>query len=114
MTKISQDISLIITTYNNPAFLELILKSILSQRLMPLEVIIADDGSTYETRVLIDSYRKFFLVPLIHSWIPDEGFRVAKSRNKAIARAKGNYIVVIDGDIVVNKYFISDHNALKK
>ncbi|WP_334168671.1 glycosyltransferase family 2 protein [Phocaeicola paurosaccharolyticus] len=114
MTKISQDISLIITTYNNPAFLELILKSILSQRLMPLEVIIADDGSTYETRVLIDSYRKFFSVPLIHSWIPDEGFRVAKSRNKAIARAKGNYIVIIDGDIVVNKYFISDHNALKK
>ena len=32
MTKISQDISLIITTYNNPAFLELILKSILSSK----------------------------------------------------------------------------------
>lgn len=81
---------------------------------MPLEVIIADDGSGEETRKVIERYKKIFPVPLIHSWIEDKGFRVAKSRNIAIAKAKGAYIVIIDGDIVVTPYFIFDHESIMK
>jgi GT2 family glycosyltransferase len=76
-------ISLVVTTYNSPAFLELVLKSVLDQRTLPREVVIADDGSTEETRLLIESYREKCPVPIVHSWIPDEGFRVAKARNEA-------------------------------
>lgn len=83
---IAKGVSLIVTTYNRPLFLELVLKSILRQKVMPAEVIIADDGSTIETEELINRYVKLFPVPLIHSWIPDKGFRLAKSRNMAIAR----------------------------
>lgn len=114
MIKIAPEISLVITTYNSPAFLELVLKSVLRQHVFPLEVIIADDGSGEETRQLIDRYRKIMPVPLIHSWIPDEGFRVAKSRNLAISKATGSYIVLIDGDIVVTPSFIRDHRSLMK
>lgn len=114
MIKIASEISLVITTYNNPAFLELVLKSVLRQRVFPLEVIIADDGSGEETRQLIERYRGIMPVPLIHSWIPDEGFRVAKSRNLAISKASGSYIVLIDGDIIVSPSFIKDHYSLMK
>ena len=89
--KISEQVSLIITTYNNPDFLGLVLDSINKQTIYPKEVIIADDGSTQETAQLIERYQKSFPIPVIHSWIPDEGFRVAKSRNMAIARSTAPY-----------------------
>ena len=47
-------ISLIITTYNRPDALLLVLKSIEHQSLVPNEVIIADDGSNAKTQELID------------------------------------------------------------
>lgn len=111
---IADNISLIITTYNSPQFLRLVLKSVMKQRVFPHEVIIADDGSTDETRELIDSYRSLMPVPLIHSWIPNKGFRVAKARNVAIAKAKSEYIIIIDGDMVLTSHFISDHRRLIK
>ncbi|MBQ1972846.1 MAG: glycosyltransferase, partial [Paraprevotella sp.] len=58
-------ISLVITTYNNPPFLELVLKSVLMQHTLPGEVVIADDGSTHETKELIDRYRELLPVPLV-------------------------------------------------
>ena len=111
---IAPDITLVVTTYNKPDYLEVVLRSILRQKLLPTEVIIADDGSTEETRELIDRYRLRFPVPLIHSWIPDEGFRLAKSRNMAIHRAKGDYIIFIDGDIAISRSFVRDHQLLRE
>ncbi len=111
---IDNRLSLVITTYNSPAFLELVLKSVLLQRTLPGEVVIADDGSGEETRKLIDRYAATFPVPLIHSWIPDKGFRVAKARNEAIARTKGTYILLIDGDMLLTPHFVEDHARLMR
>ena len=72
-------ISLIISTYNSPKYLALALNSVLMQTRMPDEVIVADDGSGEETRMLIAKFQKQFKVPLIHVWQPDEGFRVPSS-----------------------------------
>lgn len=107
-------VSLVITTYNNPAFLELVLKSVLRQRTLPGEVVIADDGSTNDTKALIERYRRLLPVPLIHSWIPDRGFRVAKARNEAVARTHGSYILLIDGDMVLTPHFVADHIRLMR
>lgn len=100
------DISLVITTYNRPDALELVLLSVMSQEILPKEVIVADDGSGYQTFELIKRYQDIFPVPLIHSWIDDKGFRAAKCRNVAIAKSKSDYIVVLDGDMVLHKKFI--------
>lgn len=107
-------ISLIVTTYNSPEFLEIVLKSILRQTECPLEVIVADDGSGEKTFRVIEKYQRLFSIPLVHSWIEDKGFRVAKSRNEAVAKAQGEYIILIDGDMVVNSHFIADHRLLMK
>ncbi len=102
-------ISLIITTYNWPEALKAVLDSVLQQTRMPDEVIIADDGSTAATEQLVTHYQSLFPVPLLHSWQQDKGFRLARSRNKAIEMASNDYIVMIDGDMVLEKRFIHDH-----
>ncbi len=102
-------ISLIITTYNRLDALELVLLSVLAQRVMPDEVIIADDGSAKETQELIQKYQSIFTVPLIHSWQEDKGFRAARSRNLAISKSSSAYIIVLDGDMVLHPMFINDH-----
>lgn len=60
MLTTTRTISLLISTYNWPAALDLCLNSIRSQTLYPTEVIIADDGSKEETRALIDEFKKRF------------------------------------------------------
>ncbi len=100
--------SLIISTYNWPQALEQSLLSVKKQWVLPNEVIIADDGSTKETRELIDKLRDNFPVPIIHCWIENKGFRLAKARNEALKVAKYDYIIQIDGDIIVDKYFVFD------
>ncbi|MEZ9130610.1 glycosyltransferase family 2 protein [Vibrio breoganii] len=101
--------SLIITTYNWKEALQVVLESVKNQTRLPDEVIIADDGSTADTSSMIKTQQEQFPIPLIHSWQKDNGFRAAESRNKAIAKASGDYIIIIDGDIVLNEYFIEDH-----
>ncbi len=107
--------SLIITTYNRKDALELVLSSVLQQRTMPDEVIIADDGSGNDTRQLVAHYQTIFPVPLIHCWHEDLGFRLSSIRNKAIAMAKHEYVIMIDGDIVLPADFVAEHkkNAWK-
>lgn len=106
--------SLIITTYNRPDALEAVLRSVLAQRELPQEVIVADDGSGDDTRTVIERYQVHFPVPLLHAWQPDDGFRLAESRNRALAMAGSDYIVIIDGDMVLHPEFIADHKRAAK
>ena len=102
-------VSLIITTYNWPESLFLVLKSIENQTIVPEEVVIADDGSNVETKEMIAKFQKDSELNISHSWQEDNGFRAAKSRNKAIAKSYGDYIILIDGDIILHPQFIQDH-----
>ena len=102
-------ISLIISTYNRPEALRLSLMSAKVQTRIPDEVIIADDGSKEETGELIHQLATTSVVPIIHVWHEDLGFRLATIRNKAIVKATKEYIIQIDGDIVLHKDFVKDH-----
>ncbi|HEK20318.1 glycosyltransferase family 2 protein [Mucilaginibacter sp.] len=109
MNNTQLDVSLIISTYNWPQALRLCLMSVKALKKLPDEVIIADDGSTDDTRLLIEEFAKNFPVPLIHVWQPDEGFQLARIRNKGIAAASGRYIIQVDGDLILHPYFVADH-----
>ncbi|EHF7972749.1 glycosyltransferase, partial [Campylobacter coli] len=52
---------------------------------------------------------KNFPCVLKHIWQEDEGFRLSQIRNKAIQASKSEYIIVIDGDMILKKNFIADH-----
>uniref|UniRef100_UPI00404B5FDF glycosyltransferase family 2 protein n=1 Tax=Gelidibacter sp. TaxID=2018083 RepID=UPI00404B5FDF len=101
--------SLVISTYNWPDALEIVLESVLKQSAMPYEVIIADDGSTQTTKDIIENYKLKATVPIIHIWHQDEGFTKSVILNKAVAIARGNYIVQIDGDCIIHKHFVKNH-----
>ena len=102
-------ITLIITTYNWPQSLLLVMKSVNLQSVLPDEVIIADDGSKNETKNIINSFKKNSSMKIIHSWQEDKGFRASRSRNNAILKSSGDYIILIDGDTILHSDFINDH-----
>lgn len=107
-------ISLIITTYNWPTALNVIFHSILQQNFpfAQLEIIIADDGSTEETRALIEEWQSKFECPLLHVWHEDRGFRAAKIRNLAAKAACHDYMIFLDGDCILGANFLKEHAAL--
>ena len=106
--------SLIITTYNQKERLALVLDSVRDLAVLPTEVLIADDGSTQDTRMLIESFAHDFPCPLRHIWHEDSGFRLSTIRNKAIKEAQGDYIIIIDGDMILEPHFVADHLAYAK
>ena len=101
--------TLVVTTFEWPAALDLTLKSIARQSLAPDEVIVADDGSGPETARVVDRWRGRVKAPLVHLWQPHEGFRLARSRNRAIAASTGDYVIIVDGDMVLHQHFVADH-----
>ncbi|EMS9556464.1 glycosyltransferase, partial [Campylobacter jejuni] len=101
--------ALIIITYNQKERLKLVLDSVKNLAFLPNEVLIADDGSKEDTARLIEEYQKDFPCPLKHIWQEDEGFKLSKSRNKTIKNADSEYIIVIDGDMILEKDFIKEH-----
>lgn len=94
--------------------MELCLKSVFDQSVLPGEIVICDDGSTVDTEVIVKKYQALRKVPIIHVWQKDEGFKLGQIRNKGIAKAKGDYIIQIDGDLILHKHFIKDHMQFAK
>lgn len=108
------ELSLIITTYNWQEALEVALLSALKQTVLPCEIIVADDGSTSETKELVHEFQKDAPVSIYHSWQEDKGFRLARSRNLAISKAQGKYIILVDGDVIMEEHFIEDHLKFRR
>lgn len=106
--------SLVISTYNRPDALQLCLESVLRQKQLPAEVVIADDGSGEETKQLIAGFQKNAPVPIVHVWQPDDGYQLARIRNRAFAAAKGDYILQIDGDLVLEEHFVHEHLQMSR
>ena len=106
-------ISLIISTYNNPGALAALLRSVIRQTRPPYEVIVGDDGSGPETLAVIQAAKAAAEFPPVHHvWQEDRGFRVARARNGAIAKSGGEYLVFVDGDVVLHERFMEDHAAM--
>ncbi len=101
--------ALLISTYNWPEALELVLHSLSAQRVMPDRVVIADDGSDDKTRKLIEHHAQNLTVPLDHVWHEDNGFQKSIILNKAIAQTDVDFIIQIDGDCIMHSEFIADY-----
>jgi glycosyltransferase involved in cell wall biosynthesis len=108
-------ISLIISTYNRPDTLELVLMSVAKQTIpsdLVLEVLVADDGSGIETKTLVTKFQQDFPFELLHIWHEDLGFRLAAIRNLATSRSSGEYLIFIDGDCLIAPDFILNQMRL--
>ena len=106
--------SLLVTTYNWKEALAAVLASVRRQSRLPDEVIVADDGSRADTRGMLEAQARDFPTALRHVWQEDLGFRAASIRNRAIAASRGDYVICIDGDMVLHPRFVEDHLALAR
>jgi len=102
-------VSVIISTYNAPDWLEKVLWGYTCQVHKDFEIIIADDGSGTETQNVIRSFQQSSSLEIYHLWHEDKGYRRQTILNQAILKAKTEYIIFTDGDCIPRKDFISTH-----
>lgn len=113
-TKMLPGISVIVTTYNWPLALDKVLSHLHAQTYPKVEIIVADDGSTATTKIVVDCWKAKSSHPIEHVWQPDQGFQAGKIRNKAVAKAKYDYLIFIDGDCLIQPNFILRHANLRQ
>ncbi|WP_026376525.1 glycosyltransferase family 2 protein [Aestuariibacter salexigens] len=102
-------LSVIFSTYNSPDWMEKTLWGFHYQQYRDFEVIIADDGSTDETRERIQAFCEQSDMQVKHVWQPDEGFQKTRILNKALLESTGEYIVFTDGDCIPRNDFLNVH-----
>ena len=105
-------ISILLATYNWPQALKLCLQSLETQIDRDFEIIIADDGSTDSTKDIIAAFQAQSSIPITHLWQEDRGFRKTQILNQAIKHARGDYLIFLDGDCIVQPDFVAQHRAL--
>jgi len=103
------DTSIIISTYNSPAWLEKVLYGYNNQSYRMFEIVIADDGSTDETRALLERMKDEMFYPIVHVWHEDNGFQKSQILNKAIVVCSTSYVIMSDGDCIPRKDFVEQH-----
>ena len=103
-------IALLITTYNRPDALNLVLESVSRQSRLADEVIICDDGSDSNTSEIVASWSN--RLPILHAWSPDMNFRAALTRNLGILKSAAEILVFLDGDCLLPPSFIEQYLKL--
>lgn len=102
-------LSVIVTTYNNPRGLNLVLTGLARQTFRDFELLIADDGSGPETAAIVAEFTGRASFPVRHLWHPDQGFRKCAISNRAILEAEGDYLIFFDGDCIPARRCLEIH-----
>jgi glycosyltransferase involved in cell wall biosynthesis len=105
-------IGVIISTYNNPKWLEKVLWGYSHQSHSAFELIVADDGSGIETKELIERFQLESTYSLKHIWQEDRGFQKCKILNKALLASESDYLIFTDQDCIPRYDFIEKHLQL--
>ena len=106
------NVCLLITTFNRPDALDLVLKTVATQSRIPDEVVVCDDGSSAETSMLVKRWEG--VLPIRYAWQPDRDFRAARSRNLGVLKSVLEYVVWIDGDCLLPPNFVESHMNLAR
>ena len=97
-------VSVIMPVYNVEKYLDEALQSIIKQTLSNIEIIIVEDCSNDNTRLIVEKYSEIDkrIVPIYNK--KNEG--LIRCLNKAILIAKGKYIARMDGDDIsdINRF----------
>ncbi len=100
--------TLILSIYKDLSALDVILRAIENQTVRPGEIIISEDGNDLSVADYVRKAKKN-MPEIVHLSQEDKGFRKNRALNRAVAAAKGEYVVFIDGDCVPHERFIEAH-----
>lgn len=102
------DVAVIISTYNRPQALNLVLDGFSRQRIRPRQILVGDDGSGEATQAVISNWQKRGL-PVEHCWHEDQGYRKSIIMNQTLRRVSAPMCIFTDGDCVPLAGFVADH-----
>jgi len=85
-------VSVVIPTYNRAAIISDSIRSVLAQTYPKLEVLVIDDGSSDDTRRVVEA----FGAPVQYHYQPNAG--VCAARNHGLSIARGEYVALLDSD----------------
>ena len=94
--------SIIVPVYNRPDEVDELLESLCSQTLKNFEVIIVEDGSQKPCKDVCDKYAS--ILDLHYYYKENSG--PGQSRNYGAERANGEWLIVLDSDVVLPKYYL--------
>ena len=94
MTKSDVKISVIMPVFNAAAYLKEAVDSILEQTFTDFEFLIFDDGSTDDSRSILQSYTD----PRIRLFLQDENTGYVRHLNRGLEMARGEYVFRMDAD----------------
>lgn len=110
----ADSVEVVVSTYNNPRALDLVLLALQRQTQTGFRLCVADDGSGPDTTDLLAQWRERFGDRLRHIWQADHGFRKNRILNKAIASSSAEYLVFLDGDCLPSPQFVARHLELAR
>lgn len=109
-------ISIIIPVYNAAKFLDQTITSCLKQDYPHLEIILINDGSTDDSKIICEKYQKASAATLSVSILffdrPHQG--VSATRNFGLDHFSGEYFCFLDADDLLAENFVSTLYALAK
>ena len=105
---VNPEVSLIVSSYNHPNALDLVLRGIRAQSTLDFELLIADDGSDRDTFDLLEDFRRSWPSLKIATQ-DDKGFRKARALNRAVLRSRGDLLIFLDGDCIPFPDFVERH-----
>jgi glycosyltransferase involved in cell wall biosynthesis len=100
------NISVIIPTYNGAHKVVKVLASLLSQSKLPDEVLVVVDGSTDDTKAIIEQGQ--FDLPFLRI-IEQSNQGRAGVRNRGALEAKGDLLIFFDDDMILSENCIQEH-----
>lgn len=95
-------ISVIVPTYNHARALTACLKSIWRQTYADVEVIIVNDGSTDETRAVVQRFIASHPTHRVVTYLEQPHRGAPAARNIGARNAQGQYLVFADADLILN------------
>jgi len=109
-----EPIAVVISTYNTPDMLGLVLDGYSRQTDRNFKLYVADDGSGSETKALIDQFRKTTSLAIEHVWHKDAGFRKARIHNLVLKQLSEAYVLLTDGDCIPLPGLIAAHRSMAR
>ncbi|WP_062060491.1 glycosyltransferase [Aquimarina longa] len=96
--------SFIIPVYNRPNEIRELLDSMLAiEYAKPYEIVIIEDGSSETSEIVIND----FINRLSISYYQKPNTGPGDSRNYGMQKAKGNYFIILDSDVLLPKEYLS-------
>jgi glycosyltransferase involved in cell wall biosynthesis len=103
-------VSVVVSSYNQLAPLKLFLEAIQRQTVKPIDVVVADDGSTDGTIEWLNSVK--FSFPLSYLTREHGGYRLASLQNLGAKKANGHRLLFTNADVIHCPTSVQGHSML--